>query len=331
MKKFLILILVVTGAISAQSREKVRAELERTDGVIQRVRLVVEPSGNEEARLILNQAIAIQNSAWDGYRAQRYRWALGRTFLARKRAWEAHQLVLMVRVEEEFRWTAEVMNEAGPLLSRSDVPKVRELWRMAQSEQLTAREHLRARRMQMALRFTIAARRHTQSALKLLKSGITPEMVTREMERTDGVIQRATEPIRARDNFRAQEMFARAGELQIRARNALRQRLFGQALRWTLASRELVLRVLLLESGLADDDFNAVFEETEQLFVRWTRPIEFGDSEEAKGLLRQAQEHQADARRLKEAGDIAGALNQTNQARFLLNRAIELIGVNEPE
>jgi len=327
-----VLILLSLGAVFAQSPDKVRQELERTDQVIQQARLLVEPANNLDAQAILDQAIEVQNSAWDGYRRRRYRWAYSRTLAARQRAREAMELIANFpqRVEAELRRTEELKNEAGPTIIRMNEPRAWELWEMAQSEQATARSYFARRRFRLALRFTLAARNHLLELLAIARRWLVPEKVQAELERTEWLLEQSTEPVRLSNDLRAQEMFARAGEWQAQARNKFQTRLYGQALKLTLASRDLVFRAW----GMVKGTPNAVFvqlalDETDHLIAQWLEKINQEGDAEIKGMLEQALTHQKNARDFLSAGNLLEAFQETNLARRLLNRAIELIDSQE--
>ncbi len=328
MKRICLLLIVIAGLVLAQSPERVRAELERTDAVIAEVRAVVEPSNNQDARLLLEQAVEMQNAAWNGYHGKRYRWAYSRTLAARLRAREAQELVVAgpERVEAEIQRTADLMKDAEPVLKRSEDPRVQELWRMAQTEQNQSRENLRARRFRLALRLTLAARSHIRTALRLLGPFIIPERVAMEIERTDQLLPRITEPLRATHNVRAQEMLTRAGEWQVRAKNAFREKRPAEALRFTLASRDLLLRAWALGTRTITPEMAlAGIEETENLLQEWTPVISQSDNPAAQKYLNQAKDLQQRARELQKTGNPAAAFRQTSRARQLLTRALELL------
>lgn len=328
MKRFTLLILVILGTVFAQSPEKVRAELQRTDEVIERARVVVEPSGNEEARTLLRSAVEIQNSAWEGYRSRRYRWALSRTLAARQRAWQALDMVVNnpERVRQEIERTAQLMQEAEPLVNRIEDQRAQDLWQMARTEQSAAEENYRSRRYRMALRFTITAREHIGTALKLLRQVLAPERVELELERTERVQERAKGPIQAAKNARAQEMFQRALEWQVQAHNRFRERFLGRALRLTLASRDLTLRAwALVNKDVSPELLETTLSETERLFDLWSEQLEKEKSGEARRLLSEARNHQQTARELQKAGKLAAALQEATQAQRLMNRALEVL------
>lgn len=333
MKKILLITLIFAGIVSAQSQERVHQELKQTDELIKRARDVVEPANNPEAQKALNQAIEIQNSAWDGYRRKRFRWAYSRTLAARQKARDAIEMIANApeRVQAEIQKTAELMNEARPAIIRMNDPRARELWQMAEMEQSAARDYLRQRRLRLALRFTLAARNHVGEVLGRTKRLTTPEGVKGEIERTQRLIEKIQEQVQASHNTRAQEMLSKASEWQVQAYNRFQTRLFVQALKFTFASRDLILRAW--EMATIDIDTLLVqlaVTETEHLLDTWSTKIANEGESEAQRLLDQAVKHQNLARQFRQTGNLPKALQETNQARRLLNRAIELLHIEEP-
>ncbi len=333
MKQVLFIILLFAGFLLAQNQERVRQELEKTDELIKQAKEVVETVNNPDAQAVLNQAVEIQNSAWDGYRRRRFRWAYSRTLAARQKAREATEMVRNApeRIRAEIRRTAEVMNEATPRIIRANEPRALELLKMAQKEQSAAQGYLHQRRFRLALRFTFAARNHLYEALTRAKRLTAPELVKEEIDRTQGLIAKIQEEIQESHNLRAQEMFAKAGEWQVKAQNRFRLRLFAQALKFTLASRDLMFRAREIMTSEIDATLvQLALDETDHLLASWSEKILAEGESEAMRLLQEATKHQNTGRELFAADSLDKALLETTQARRLLNRAIELLHIEEP-
>ncbi len=321
------LLLVVTGIIYAQSPDRVRQELERTDAIIQQAQAVVEPAHNPDAQLLLNQAIELQQTAWDGYRRKRYRWSYSRTLAARQRAREAMEMIISdpERIGAEIRRTADLINQFSPDITATEDPQTADLWKMVQSEQSAAVNYFRARRWRLALRFTIAARNHIYELMQKTKRFRSREEIQAELDRTDQILKRIAEPIATSNNVRAQEMFNRAGEWQVQARNNFRARMPVQAIKLTFAARELAFRAWLQLYRNPDSTIvNSALTETDHLISEWSGKISQGQDAELNRLLTSAVNQQNTARELYQQGKLTDALLHTNRARQILYRAIEL-------
>ncbi|MEO0073587.1 MAG: helix-hairpin-helix domain-containing protein [candidate division WOR-3 bacterium] len=127
MKRVIPLLIVAAAAALAQTPNDVLAELNQTDQVIERVTPLVEQSGNVEAQMLLAEAKRVQAQAWNAYHGRRYRFALGQTRYARRKARDAAALVEISpeRIREEIRLTAELMERVEHGVRAELLPLVR--------------------------------------------------------------------------------------------------------------------------------------------------------------------------------------------------------------
>jgi len=335
MRKLIIslLFLLAVRGLNAQTPDKVRQELERTDLVIQQARTIVEPANNPDAQLLLNQAIELQQTAWNGYRQKRYRWSYSRTLAARQRARYAIEMVNTdpERIKTEIQRTNELINQLNPEITKNEDPETADLWKMAQTEQTAALNYFRVRRWRLALRFTLAARNHLYELTQKIKRFHSREEVQTELDRTDLVLKRIAEPVAASNNLRAQEMFSRAGEWQQQAKNRFRSQMPLQAIKLTFAARDLAFRAWQqISSNLDSTIVNSALAETDHLIAEWSDKISQQQDPELQKLITSAITHQNTAREFYQQGNLTNALQYTNQARQILYRAIELLNLTEP-
>lgn len=327
MKRLLIVSLVLIAAGFAQEGEKVRAELERTDRMIQEARPLVEPSGSREAREQLGQASDLQQVAWQLFEASRHRLALAKTREARLHVAKALELAQFDprEVEDAIRKTAEFMSEAGPAIKRSGHPKALELWRIANGEQESGRKHFERNEYRLALKFTTAARMHTRAALELIKRHGDPERVEKEVARTRALLDLAKEKV-GREDDRAAEVLNKAENWQREAEEALRSNRLQQALKLTLAARELLLRAWEMKRGAVNAELvERALKEIDRMIEQWAGPIKESGDQEAQRLFNQALEHQKSAQGYFSAKKLKAAWLETAIARRLLNRAIGML------
>lgn len=330
MKRLTILLLIPLALVLAQNREqeKARLELERTDEVIRRVQPLVENAGIPEASALLNEAIRIQEQAREAYRGNRFRMALGYTLNARGKARDAGAMVEIdpERVQAEIRRTAELMAEFGPVVKRAQLPRAGELWRMAETEQATARDEFNGRRFRFALKFTLAARMHAKEAFELCRGEADPERIRLELERTRALIDRVAEPVKSSGNELANQLLQRAVGLQEQAENALRERQMLRALKLTFAGRELAWRAWnAVRSRLGPEPVEQALAQTDALIADWQDRFSSGDDTPARNLFQQALSLQATARQRFAAGEYQPAMSLTSRARQLIQRAIDLV------
>ncbi len=332
MKRVIPLLIVAAAAALAQTPNDVLAELNQTDQVIERVTPLVEQSGNVEAQMLLAEAKRVQAQAWNAYHGRRYRFALGQTRYARRKARDAAALVEISpeRIREEIRLTAELMERVRAMMSRGEDARATELWNMAQTEQATARQAYEAREYRRALKFTFAARMHLREIAGLLGRYMNPDRIEAELGKTRRLLERTAAAIRTAANQRAHELLRKAEDLQARATTSFDSRRLREALKLTLTARELVFRAL--ELGLGKADLTVVEQAlaaTQDLLDDWAAQITAADSPEAISLLNQARTMQQTAREQLAAGDNGAALGSTTRARRLLQRAIAVIQSGE--
>ncbi|MEO0108445.1 MAG: hypothetical protein ABIK62_04655 [candidate division WOR-3 bacterium] len=336
MKRTILLLLTAIGLIAAQRLERsdaVRAELERTDQIIARARELVENSGNQPALRDLNLAIETQRKAWAAFDLGGLRAAEKLTLAARRLAQRAILLVRYNpdRINAEIERALELMREIGPRIERSRNPRAIELWRLAESEINSARQELRREHYLLALKFAAAARNHARMAIALVLGTADPERIRAELERTDDLIKRVQERLTAISSQQAQELLRRAEDWQQQARTALENQMPGQALRLTLAARDLLLRAWERGSGLVGQALvERALAETDQMIERWTDLIRRNDQPEPGQLLEQAIRNQTQAQAEFLARRFRPAYEATVRARRLMNRAIELVQPEEP-
>lgn len=328
MKKLIILLAVLSAAVFAQEGERVRAELERTDRAITEAAPVIERSRNEEAQKLFGQAKQVQNDAWSMHRQRRYRGALDRTMRARELVGKAVRLAKFdpERVAEEIRRTQELMNEAGPAIVRSGNPKALELWKVAQTEQETGRRYFQDKQYLLALKFTMAARLHTKSALELIRGRGDPERVRLELERTVRLLERTRERVRFTAEVRVREMLRKAEGWQEEAGRALREERPLRALKMTFAARDLALRAWEIALGTVNQEMvDEALAELDRLVEQWSGPIREQGGEAARKTLEQALRHREQARQRIANREMVRAWQEAGVARRLVSRAVELL------
>ncbi len=326
MKRIVTLLCLVLAAAFAQNGEKVRRELERVDRFIADAAPVIERSENQKAIELLASARRIQDDAWNMYRQQRYRAALGKTNWAFQLADKALSLARFSpeRVAEELRRTAELANEAGPKIVASGNPRAIELWKVAQAEQDAARNYFAQEQYLLALKFTFAARLHIRAALEIIHRGGDSERVRLELERTDRLMERAKERVRLTAEHRVRELFARASAWQEQAREAFRQERSPVALRLTFAARDIMLRAWEIGLGTLNQDLvEAALAETDLLVSQWSAAITERGGAKARLTFEQAIRQQQQARQSFNANDLKRAWQETTAARRMITRAIE--------
>ncbi len=328
MKRLLIPILLLVLTALAQNVQKARDELRLTDRLIVAARPGIIESNNEEAIQTFHESEGLQKQAWNLFERRAYRLATSRTKAARLRLRRAVELAKFdpERIRLELRKTADQMNEVRPAVMRSRLPRPLELWKLAEGEQETAIRLFEQRKYRLALRFTVAARLHARRAFELVRRRGDPEKVAREVDRTGMLFERAR--AEARDvavDERVVELFRKAEAWQAEAVDALHHGRLLQALKMTLAARDLLLRTREMARGKASPEMvEQALQETDRLIETWQGEIRTEGSEDACRMLDEAIAQQSRAREDFAAREFRSAWQQTSLARRILNRAIEL-------
>jgi hypothetical protein len=238
----------------------------------------------------------------------------------------AAQNVDRERVRAEVRRTADLIAQFTPVVNQSGIPEVQQLWRIAQGEQSSAESYLGRERYRLAAKFTLAAREHGRSALQLIRRKANPERISRELDRTDALIERARAPVRQSGSARAIDLLGRADRWQAQARAAFNAKRFAQALKLGLSARDLALRAWeSVRGGAAPELLERALAESDALIAEWSAPVRASENESAKSLLAQAESHQAAARANQSGGRPRAALAEAALARRLIGRAVELV------
>ena len=307
-----------------------RREYEITQNVIEKVRRLVEESGNRRAEEALRQAMEVQRRAERELTRSGAMTCKRLTLIARDYARRAAKLAGELSENKEFVFrqlerTREVLRRAREDLRGSDDSRVRDLMRTAYERQEQAETSYREQRFRIALRLTNLARELAHKSLDLSGPGpgTTPDEVTRTLNRTDEALRRAAEDLQGTGSVLLDE----AGALQGRARMNLREGRPGLALKLTLAARDLAEKAR--RESIEGDGPEPVAEEIEAtrgFLSSAERFAEENDSDEARALVAEGYSHLERAEGHFGKGEIVAARAQLKLARKKAERAMEVAG-----
>ncbi len=337
MKKTITLTLIIVIGLLAQTGEEARKVLEETNNVLEKARIVVVESGNPEAKEVLQIAVDMQAKAWGLFKDERFKEAIAVSLEARENGYRAIKIASEPQINEEFvrkelERTSELMGDAGPVIKESGNKKAAEIFGLAVNEQEKAKEAFKNRDLKLALKLTYSAREHTKEALKLVKGDISEEDVKKELERTDQLIEKAGPIIKESGNKEAMVIFEKGVAIQQKAKAAYKEGNLKLALKLTLEARELVFKALkMVEGQITPEEVAKAIKETDDLIQKWSPQIKESGNKEAIKLLENAISHQDKAKSLFKEKKFKAALAQTDVARKLLKKAIELIGPVDEE
>lgn len=153
-------------------RERVGRELDRTDRLIDKARPLIEESGDEKARALLDRGVQTQIKAREFFNQGRYELAHQLTLNARELLVKALRMVEGLispeRVTGAIAATDELMERVRSIIMESQNREAVALFLSAGNHQDKAKGLLAAQRYELALAQTKIARRLVDRALELL-------------------------------------------------------------------------------------------------------------------------------------------------------------------
>ena len=244
------------------SGDRVRSALDRTDTRIELATSVVQGSGNAEARVELDAAVALQAQARDAFTQSQaavgdvqlrlLRRALDLTLRAREHADRAISLIQGLpdpdRVMAQLERTRDLIDRARDRIAECDNDRARALLKVAVEMQARAENAATESRYLAALQLTMSARERVLRAARLCnQEERLDEASDRALRRTDEVISRAKDSLGNQAPERARNLITRADRLETEAWAQFRAGHLEASLRLTLSARNLAQRALRLE------------------------------------------------------------------------------------
>jgi hypothetical protein len=179
----------------AQVRDDLLREIERTDQVIDKARMVVEGSNDALSSQYLDQAIKLQDLAKTALAADRLLDAGRLTRQARDRAFTALRVAEQSGSAEFILFTLDrtdaLLDYISPIVRESGLEMANRQLDLAYEQQRRAREAQSSGRPRVAVSVSMQSRERAHSALRLAEgdSRLSPERVRRHLERTRELIR----------------------------------------------------------------------------------------------------------------------------------------------
>ncbi len=327
------LAILPAGASEAWSQgegSRARKEFEITWNVIEKVKRIVEESGNRRAEDPLRRAMEVQrraereldrNAAVSGMRL---------TLIAREYAKRAAKIAGELSENKEFVFrqlerTREILRRVSEEAGGRDQERFRDLLNNAFERQAQAETSFREQRFRVALRMTQLARELAHKALELTRGepGAGPERVRAALGRTDEVLGRVTRDLQGDRPPLLEEAY----RLQDRAEHHLEEGRPAPALKLTLTARDLAGRAM--REAIEGDGAAAVGQEIEATrdFLAGAEELaRDSGSEEAMALVRKGYQHLNRAEDHFAGEDYMAARAELKVARRSAERAVEVAG-----
>ncbi len=325
------LVVLASSAWAQSDYARAKKEYDITESVIEKVRRLVEESGNPRAEEPLRRAVEVQGQA--RFQLERQGAAttgLRLTMIARDYARRAAKLAAEPSENKEFVFrelqkTWEILRRVKDGLPDDDRSRAMDFLRSAFERQEEAESSFREFRFRVALRLTNLARELAHKSLDLSSGGpgAGPEKVRRAIEKTDEALGLATRELGGARPPLLEEAF----RLQEGAENNFREGRLGLSLKLTLTARDLAERAV---RGAAEADGPAAIagevEATRDFLVDAERLAKEYHSDEALALVREGFTHLEKAQEHLDKGEHVAARAQLKLARRKAERAMEVAG-----
>jgi len=325
------MILLWVTTAEAQIKEKVRAELEKTDVVIQRAKEAVFESRNIKAEELLKMAIALQGKARDAFFMIKYKMAVELTLMARKKAYEA--IGFTKRDEENENLVLKAIERTDQIITKAkesivglEHKRASSLLEAAINNQQKAKEFFKEHKLKVALKLTLKAREMAKKVLDLTTKGRRlNRLAQKELKITDRMIQKASLILQESESKGPDRLLEKAKSLQEKAREMFRQKKFTRATRSSRKARELVEKALrLVEEEVTPRMVENAIQQNERLISQVEEGIKGGTNPEAASTLEKGLAHQRKAKKYYQEGKFKPALAEAKVAKRLISKAREM-------
>ncbi|MBM3287826.1 MAG: hypothetical protein FJY88_10825 [Candidatus Eisenbacteria bacterium] len=321
-------------ATPALAQRQVRAELERTDRILERVRESVGNSAGDRAGTVLRQATRVQAEAWERFRRGNASIAARLTMKARdlaRRALETAEIDTKghERIRDLLDSTRDLVERTRSAVGGRGDPQARRLLDVGVAQLHKASEAYRGRQYRRAMRLAVTARELIQRAYDRSQGGLESAALSAEraMERTDILLEEVRFLLDDESNQRARRLYEEAFALQERAIERGRAGQREVAARLSRQARASALAALLDLSRSRDpEDVEEVVSAVGQLLLEQSPEIKASGSQAALALLEEARMRHEAAEESLSRGDLSSALESARVAEGLLRRSSEAAG-----
>lgn len=227
------------------------------------------------------------------------------------------------RVEEEIEFTDKVIHRATQLVGESGSAQAVQYLDKAIHLQSIAKENMQGNtESKSAMSFTMQARTHAEKAIAIVRSGgENQELVQRELERTQEILNRAQEYFDLAQLDRTLAIYEQALSAQNKAEELFNQNRQKMALTSTLKAREI------LESGLESARLSRQaekeLERAGMLIDRATEMLRDMNLNETPGEFKNAVRYYEEALDLYEKGQFQKSFENTLKSREMILNTIE--------
>jgi hypothetical protein len=189
-------------------------------------------------------------------------------------------------------------------------------------------EALREGQVQQAFYMLKNANKLARDVISMLQEEeVERERLRRALDRTDRLVNKVEPLIEENGEKKAQMLFDRGVQTQIRAREFFDEGLYKVSYQLTFKAREMLARALVMVEGpISPERVQQAIAATDELMERIHPVIMESQNQEAIDLFLAAGNHQDKAKVLLETKRYKLALAQTKIARRLADKALEMVG-----
>lgn len=330
------LLLPALAAAQPQTHD-IKAELERTDRILERAKEKVRISITSNAGDLLARAISLQKQAWRDVRTPSeasLRNALSLTIRARDlaaRAVEAAEIEIKAHetTRDLIESVRDLIDQAVTEVRESSDEQAGQLLQAGINQLQKAREAYLAHEYRKAISLATTARDLIQRAMTQARS-VSPgrsREVEGELDRTNSLLDEVKAALDRSPSSKAERLYDDAKRLQRQAVMRHREGRDRLALQLTSQARQAAKDALVLTSQDPDrEDVQRAISAVGRLISSLSSAIAESDSEDAKRLLNSARQRHAEASEQLERGNYKRALEIARLADGLLRRAAEAVG-----
>ncbi len=327
-------------AMAQDQRQRLEAEIRRTDEALAAAETAVSSSESERARHLLANAVGLQERAWHMFgrcgadNVTACRNSAEATIRARREALHAVQVARQQsgdeqRAQQSIDRAQHLLAEAHDLVKSSGGDE-RALQALTHAERQlqSAREQYQERNYAIALRLADNAVNLMRTALRYdADESLAPERVELELERTGDFLERALAVVQENDSDRARLLINKAFDILAQARGEFEHDRLLRALRLTREARSFAERALhqVVDGPVDPNVARKSVAQTAALIERVEAALEDAQDERAEQLLKRAIQRQERAQELVDGERWKEALVQTRVARNFANEAMELL------
>jgi HEPN domain-containing protein len=325
----------------AQSgRDKVRLELEQTERILDRAVEHARENGCERAKRLIDSARELQQRARGAFLRntnESMREALSLTEQARKVAAEAIRTCQVEFKAHEvvrnlFDATRELASEAAVAVRASGDAQAEHLYQAGLNQLEKAQDAYRSEHYRQAIRLATVANTLIERSLRRVRgpnaAGGEGAGVQEACDRTGAQIGELKIALAGEENEEAAALLAQAETQQKRALDLLHEGKPREALRWTERARSTALEASWkLRTSLLPETVERGIEVVSQMISDLAPGIRADGGDEARALLKEAEDQLSAARSDLSRGETDPAAASARRAASLIQRAAEASGL----